>query len=195
MSLANKARRIPTWVERRTANKPAVQKALDEGNISALLDGLTYKQRNFCQEFIKDFNASAACLRAGYTTKYPDKMGNELLRKDSIRMAVDALLEERSQEISVSVDYVLRKLVQQLEKAEDKDQAMIVLRAAELLGKHLGMFKEKTEISGPDGEAIRVKQEIQQHAADFARTISRLTTRGSEEPDLVRAIPRDTGSP
>lgn len=195
MTLANKARKIPTWVERRNRNRPIVQKALEEGNLEALFDGLTYKQKNFCQEFIKDFNASAACRRAGYETKYPDKMGAELLRKDSIRMAVDALLEERSNEISVSVDYVLRKLVHQLEKAEDKDQAMIVLRAAELLGKHLGMFKEKTEISGPDGNAIQVQQETLQNAADFASTISRLASRGGKEPDLIRAIPRDSGGP
>jgi phage terminase small subunit len=35
-------------------------------------------------------------------------------------------------------------------------EAMAVLKGYELLGKHLGMFTDKTEISGPGGAAIPV---------------------------------------
>lgn len=55
---------------------------------------LTEKQDRFCHEYIVDFNATKAALKAGYSKKTAVFTGAENLRKPNIRARVDFLLAE-----------------------------------------------------------------------------------------------------
>lgn len=179
----NKARQdrvIKTWDERKEAVKPAVREALEAGDPQAVLDALSPQQRLFCEEYIKDFNGSAACKRAGYQAREPNKMAYQLLNNPGIRYGIDALLAERSKTVEVDVNYIVKKIVRSLERAEDKENEPAVLRAAELLARHKGMFIDRQEISGPDGDAIRMEK-IENDAADFKSAIIRLAKRSGTE--------------
>lgn len=46
---------------------------------------MTDKQIVFCDEYLKDFNASKAAIRAGYSPKTAYSIGNENLRKPEIK--------------------------------------------------------------------------------------------------------------
>jgi phage terminase small subunit len=151
------------------------QTALDEA-----LDQLSMKQRLFVEAyFASEYNGSEAVRKAGYSTKYPNRMAYELLKKPHIKKAVDLLAAKKVEEVTVSQEYVLRKLVKTVEKAETVDNYTALLRGLEMLAKHLGMFVERTEISGKDGEAIKI-QEVENEAADFARAIARIADRSGE---------------
>ena len=154
------------------------EKALQDGDAQAVIDSLTPLQKRFVEEYLVDFRGKDAVLRAGYKTKNPIVISKQLLKHPAILYAIDALKVERQMFTDVTKDYVLQKIVTTLEKAEDKDNHTAVLRAAELLAKHLGMFIDRTEISGPDGNAIEIQKKTKEEAEDFLNLIDRTAKRG-----------------
>ena len=72
-------------------------------------NGLTGKQRAFVLEYAKDFNATQAAIRAGYSQKTAYATGWENLRKPEIQSAVEAEFRRRS----VSVDEIVARLFEQ----------------------------------------------------------------------------------
>lgn len=71
---------------------------------------LTPKQRLFVAEYLKDLNATQACIRAGYSKKNADKIGPELLGHSRVKAAIDERMEEREQTVKIDADYVLKRL-------------------------------------------------------------------------------------
>ena len=53
------------------------------------INGLTKKQRNFVTEYVKDWNATQAAIRAGYSEKTAFQIGYENLSKPDILSAID----------------------------------------------------------------------------------------------------------
>lgn len=137
--------------------------------------------------FTNDYNATEAARTAGYTGNNLNRVGHELLSKPHIRAAIQKRADEKLKEISLTEEYVVRKLVRTIEKAEQDNNLAAVLRGIELAAKNLGMLRDRTEITGKDGEAIKY-EEIQNEAADFARTISRIATRDGAGEDPLRVI-------
>jgi len=57
---------------------------------------LTGKQEKFCVEYVKDFNATAAAKRSGYSAKMAYSTGWENTRKPEVKARIAQLLEEQS---------------------------------------------------------------------------------------------------
>ena len=167
--------------------KPLVQKAMDEGNPTELMDNLTVRQRAFANEYIRDYNATEAARRAGYTGNNLNKQGYQQLTHPGVRAAIDLLIAERTGRLSTDVDkhYIINKWIRMIEKCDSTEQFTVVLKATEMLAKHLGMFVDRTEISGKDGEAIKIEK-VKEDADAFSRTIAGIATRkgttGASEP-------------
>lgn len=153
------------------------QEAVDSGDIQAVIDSLSAKQRAFCEEYLVDLNATQAVIRAKYNTKYPNRIAFQLMENPAVRIAIDGLRAERSKSSDVTKDFVLRGIQKAIRQAEDANNHNAVLRGLELLARHLGMFIERTEISGPDGEAIKMEQKIKEDVESFTSTITRLAER------------------
>jgi len=160
--------------------------AIKDNDGEKVLGLLTEKQRLFCYEFLKDLNGSQAALRAGYNTKYPEKVANELKRNEGVQVALAFLRKGQEEKLSLDVSFVLNKIVKSMERAEKKGNETAVLRGAELLAKHLGMFVDRQEISGPNGEAIHVKEEqLRQTAEDFKSKILSLSRKSNASLKIV----------
>lgn len=159
------------------------QEAIDSGNIQAVIDSLSDRQKLFCEEYLKDLNATQAVIRAGYDTKYPNRIAFQLMENPAVRIAIDGLRAERSKGTDVTKDYVLRGITKAIRQAEEAGNHNATLRGLELLARHLGMFIERTEISGPDGEAIKMEQRTKQDVADFTSRLSRLAAVGGSGTD------------
>lgn len=164
--------------------KPRIRAALEAGNIQEVIDNLTVKQRRFVEEYVTDFNGSAAVLRAGYNTKYPRRLATEMLGHPGIKAAIDAVTIDRASEYAIKPEYVIKKITKTIEKAEEANNHNAVLRGCELLARHLGMFIERQEISGPNGDAIQIKQ-VREAADAFTSAIASLIERGSEGESSV----------
>lgn len=152
----------------------------DKAALEEAFSKLSAKERLFVESYYTcKYNASKAIVMAGYDTKYPSKMGYQLTRKPHIKAAIDLLMQQKIKEVTVSAEYVVRKLVRIVEKAEIENNYTAVLRGLELLGRHLSMFVDRTEISGRDGDAIKLEK-VQNDADAFTRAIAGLATRGRE---------------
>jgi len=157
---------------------PALLKAMEAEDGEAILDALTEKQRLFCYEYLIDLNASQACLRAGYETVHPEKMGSQVRNHPGVKAALAYLQKERLDKNMVDSNFVLDKIIKSIGRAEKRGNEAAVLRGAELLARHLGMFVDRQEISGPNGEAIHVKEEqVRQNVEQFKSKLASLAKR------------------
>lgn len=74
---------------------------------------LTEKQRRFCQEYMKDLNATQAYHRAGYAVQSSASASANsihLLGNHKVQEYLAELVEERSQRTAIEADEVLRRL-------------------------------------------------------------------------------------
>lgn len=74
---------------------------------------LTPKQKRFCEEYLKDFNATAAYQRAGYAVKSDGvaaAAGGRLLTNVKIQSYISELQNRRSQRTEITAERVLTEL-------------------------------------------------------------------------------------
>lgn len=69
--------------------------------------GLSEREVRFCLEYIVDDNASAAYLRAGYTTKNANVLGPRKLAEAGIKAAVTRLRAKRGEHVGFTADNAL----------------------------------------------------------------------------------------
>lgn len=100
---------------------------------------LTEKQKRFCEEYLIDFNATQAALRAGYSQKTAYSIGDENLRKPEIQSEIQTLIRKRSERTGINADIVIKELVK-IALADTEITGREKMKALELLGKHLGLF-------------------------------------------------------
>jgi phage terminase small subunit len=124
-------------------------------------EGLTQKQKMFCLEYLKDFNATRAYKKVYWVS---DKTANpswaRLLANDSIQQYLSEKAQKKVEKIDVWVDYVLenlRNIVEiwswrvEVEKNGKKQKILDftnVNSALEKLWKYHKMYTDKVEQSG-----------------------------------------------
>lgn len=151
--------------------------------------GLTAKQQRFVDEYLVDLNASAAAVRAGYSSKTATWIGPKLLSKSHVAKAVEERKADRAAVVGVTAERVVRELsalsfydpadigsaaiggpedIAVLPEATRRaivgwgwdKQGRFTLKLApktpslDLLAKHLGMLRERVELTGKDGEPL-----------------------------------------
>lgn len=115
---------------------------------------LTAKQIAFCNEYILDFNGKQAAIRSGYSENSASESACENLTKPHVKEYVELLLEKQTSTINQERAR-LKKRLEKIAYSEDEETALRdKIKATELLGKHLGMFIERLELSGQGGEPI-----------------------------------------
>lgn len=127
---------------------------------------MTAKQMRFCDEYLIDLNATQAAIRAGYSEKTARAMGAENLTKPDIKAFIDQRMAEKETALIADQDEVLKYLTRVL-RGESQSEVVVVenigdfmseartmkkapdekerLKAAELLGKRYGLYKDNVE--------------------------------------------------
>ena len=85
---------------------------------------LTNKQELFCREYIIDFNATQAYIRAGYKAKNENTAGvqaNKLLRNTKIVKYIEELKRKREEKLDINAQYVLEQAVEVLHIAMGRE--------------------------------------------------------------------------
>jgi phage terminase small subunit len=72
---------------------------------------LTIKQELFVSEYIIDFNATQAAIRAGYSHKAARFTGCENITKPNIQAAIQRVMQDRVKRTKIDQDFVLQQLV------------------------------------------------------------------------------------
>lgn len=121
--------------------------------------GLTAKQQRFCNEYLIDLNGAQAAIRAGYSEKNARVIASENLSKPNIKAYIEKCMAEKEDALIADQNEVLKYLTAVLrgesmasvlardelgadrviEKKPDEKER---LRAAELLGKRYGLYKD-----------------------------------------------------
>ena len=127
---------------------------------------LTKKEEMFCLEYLKDFNGAQSAIRAGYSTNSAKQIGCENLTKPYLREYLQQLIDKRSESCELSAQWVLDNLKEVVtrcmtqepvldskgeETGEWKFNSMGANKSLELIGKHLGMFKDVQEVKNEQG--------------------------------------------
>lgn len=132
-------------------------------------DIMNARQRKFADEYLIDCNATQAAKRAGYSERYANTNAAKLLQNTTVKTYIEEQLEKMhsdkiadAEEVMVYLTSVLRgdaiseivvvegigegcSSARTLEKSPDERER---LKAAELLGKRFGMFKDTVNLTG-----------------------------------------------
>jgi phage terminase small subunit len=154
--------------------------------------GLTAKQQLFVTEYLRDLNATQAAIRAGYSRNRPSEIGYQLLQKTKVQTALTEALQQRAEAVELNTEWVLErfKLISdrciQAEPVTDRDgnplgeyrfDAAGANKAAEMIGKHLGMFTHKmpvehsTEVSDTNNRDDAIIEKIIEKYPDVINII------------------------
>ncbi len=106
---------------------------------------LSTKQQRFCQEYLVDLNATQAAVRAGYSAKTATPSASRLLTNVKVSTQIQKLKSEREIRTRITTDDVATGGLSDV--AKDGKSRSARVRSLELLGKHLGMFTEKLQVT------------------------------------------------
>lgn len=123
------------------------------------------KQKRFCDEYLIDCNATQAAIRAGYSPKTAYSIGVENLKKPELKTYIDEQLERIHNEKTADAQEVLEYLTAVMRGQHREQTLQLVgdgvqtitdidvsakerLKAAELIGKRYGMFKDNLDVGG-----------------------------------------------
>lgn len=136
-------------------------------------------------------NASKAVEAAGYKTSNAPQLGAELKNHPLIAEEIRKFEAQMTDKREIERDYLLNKLVEVIDSVEEKTSDK--LRAIELAGKAIALWRDRQEISGPDGESIKMEQRTEQNVADFKSKLTRLAKRAGTGEVTKFPDPRGDG--
>ena len=126
---------------------------------------MTEKQKRFVEEYLIDLNATQAAIRAGYAEKSAGRNADRLMKNDEIKSSIDAKLAEMQSEKTAQAQEVMEYLTSVMRGEHTEQTLRLVgdgvqeitnidvpakdrIKAAELLGKRYGLFKDNLQMDG-----------------------------------------------
>ena len=138
---------------------------------------LNEKQKQFCNEYLIDFNGTQAAIRAGYSPKTAYSMANENLRKPEIQNYLKELIVNRNERTKITQDEVIEKIKEVAEVCMrqipvDEDCSIYKLvdsaganKALDMLAKHTGVYeadnKQKNAVLNLIDAAEKIKKALE----------------------------------
>lgn len=121
------------------------------------------RQKKFCDEYLIDCNATQAAIRAGYSPKTAYSIGEENLKKPELKSYIDEQLELLHSQRTADAQEVLEYLTAVMRGEHTEQTLQLIgdgiqtitdidvsakerLKAAELIGKRYGMFKDNLNV-------------------------------------------------
>lgn len=140
---------------------------------------MTKKQKKFCDEYLIDCNATQAAIRAGYSKKTAYSVGQRMLKNVEVKKYIEDQMEKIHSEKIADAQEVIQYLTSVM-RGETTAEEIVVegagdgyskartmekapgekerLKAAELLGKRYGIFKENLDVHA---ESVVIVDDIQ----------------------------------
>ena len=107
--------------------------------------GLTPRQEKFCLEYMKTGDPEHAFKVAGYKSKRLKAGANRLFEKPLIQIRLNEIREQALKDIKVNAEKVIDRILEVYDAAMQESDYTNANRAMESVGKHLGMFVDRSE--------------------------------------------------
>ena len=140
---------------------------------------LSPQKERFCLEYIQDYNATKAAIRAGYKAKNAAKQGCKLMKDPEIRARIKELQEETCKRLMINQDHIILKLMKvadmcmnavpveawnyvthQMEPTgEYQIDSAGAVKALTKVGEHIGMFRKDDQPSADAGPVFLTGEE------------------------------------
>jgi phage terminase small subunit len=114
------------------------------------------RRRRFVQEYLRDLNARQAAIRAGIPPKGAHTQATRLLKDVYVRTCIEKAQAEFAVRYDLTQDKIIRDVIDIGNAAFAKGNHAAALKAKELVGRHIGMWPNKAEVTGPNGGPIQV---------------------------------------
>ena len=85
---------------------------------------LNEKQKQFCNEYLIDFNGAQAAIRAGYSKKTANRIASRLLSNVDIQAYLKELIEKRNERIQITQDEVIKDIIEVKNRCMQKAPVM-----------------------------------------------------------------------
>lgn len=147
---------------------------------------LTPKMRSFIDQYCgpANYNALKAIELSDYNCKTrasAHQTSVELMSHPLVLAEIDKRLIKKQAKSELKAEYLLEKLITIIDDAESQEKTSDRLKAIELAGKAIALWKERQEVSGPDGGAIQHEQHVKESVADFTSRLSSLARRAGTD--------------
>ena len=157
---------------------------------------LTPKMLSFINAYFGEanFNGLKAIELSDYACKTKHSIHQtcaELMNHPLVAAEIKRRMDVREQKSEVKAEFLIQKLLEIISETQ-QDNPQAALRAIELAGKSIALWKERQELTGADGGAIRHEQEVKESVADFTSRIASLAERSGE--DNVVSFPGRRGT-
>lgn len=104
------------------------------------------KHQRFCEEYIKDNNATQAAIRAGYAPASARNQANRLMTNDDVLKNIHELKQELTEQCCVEAHVILSRLM--AESVDPENTGATRVAALTTLAKYLGLLTNRVEHSG-----------------------------------------------
>lgn len=143
---------------------------------------LTAKQKRFVEEYMIDFNATQAAIRAGYSKKTAREIGKQNLTKLYIQEEIKKLKDKLTEKAEIDAQWVLDNFVELSQRCMQKVPVMEKVdgeliptgewkfdsaganKALENVGKMIGVYIEKTENKNDNKITIELSEQLKKWA-------------------------------
>lgn len=109
---------------------------------------LNDKQKAFVREYLKDYNATAAAERAGYSPKTAASQGSRLLKNVNVQKQIDKFQDEADAHTILTLEELQEWWSDAVRGRHSDAHYRDRQKASELLAKSVGGFTERVEQSG-----------------------------------------------
>lgn len=117
---------------------------------------LNEKQKQFCNEYLIDFNGTQAAIRAGYSEKTANRIASRLLSNVDIQVYLKELIENRNERTKITQDEVIRDIIEVKNRCMQKVPVFLLdengnnlwkfdaqgaNKALDMLARHTGLYE------------------------------------------------------
>ena len=103
---------------------------------------LNIKQAAFVREYLVDFNATQAAIRAGYSAKTAGQIGHELLKKPEIQKTLKEFQQKAAEQTQTDINWVRQRLKEEAMDFSEFASHAARIKAIELIAKLNGDFEK-----------------------------------------------------
>ena len=122
---------------------------------------LTAKQKRFCDEYLIDFNATQAAIRAGYSERTAYSQGQRLLKNVEVQKYLQERMAEKEKELIADQNEVMKYLSAVMRR--EKTESVVVT-----------LSKEKS-VYVPDANGTMRKQTVKEEIPQVVEIPARLS--------------------